>query len=218
MTPKYLKIVILSLLILSHDLGYSQDTWELRKDKNGVQVYYRNSQDSDIKELKIVAEITGSLTSAISVINDIEGMPNWVFNCEKAEILAGDTDSSFVFVNKTAFPFPFTDRELVFSCTTYQDTSTLVAYSRCIASPESLALNDNYVRVQHAISTWTFTPIGQNRLKAEYFLSTDPGGSIPAWLINWGLDYGPLKSLEKFKELLGSEKYRNGKLSFIKEP
>jgi len=212
------KAILFLIGILFFTDSYTQNTWELKKDIQGIQVYYRDNPASDIKELKIVTEIESSLASAISVINDIAEMPNWVFNCAKAEVKAGHIDSSFLFVNTTSFPFPFTDRELVFRCTTYQNIQTKEVHSRCIAEPKAIPINEEYIRVEEALSTWTFVPLAPNKVKAEYFLSLDPGGSIPAWLVNWGLDYGPVKTLKKFKVLVKSDQYRDKKVPYIKEP
>ena len=211
---------VISLWILSLSLIpplVAQDSWELKKDKNGIQVYYRDSPNSDIKELKITTLIQCRLSTAVSVVNDIPAMPDWVFRCEEAEVLEGSTDARFVFVNRTSMPFLFTDRELIFSCRTYQEENSLITHSECKALPNFLPENEDYVRIQNALSSWKFSPQKDGWIEAEYFLSLDPAGSIPAWLVNWGLDYGPLKTIDKFKSMLKEEKYAQQVLDYIEE-
>ncbi|MDW3647326.1 MAG: START domain-containing protein [Bacteroidia bacterium] len=211
---------VLSLFILAFSFSLllpAQENWELKKDKDDIQVYYRDSPTSDIKELKITTLIECKLSAAVSVVNDIAEMPNWVFRCEEAEVLQGNTNSNFVFVNRTSMPFLFTDRELIFSCRTYQEKNSLITHSECKALPNFLPDSEDYVRIQNALSSWKFTPQKNGWIEAEYFLSLDPAGSIPAWLVNWGLDYGPLKTIAKFKALVKEEKYASRKLDFIKE-
>jgi len=212
------KISLYILILLFYNFLPAQENWELKKDKNGIKVYYRDSQSSDIKELKITTRIKSRISAAVSVVNDIPEMPNWVFRCEEAEVLEGNTNSAFVFVNRTSMPFPFTDRELIFSCRTYQEENSLITHSECKAYPDYLPESEDYVRIQNALSTWKFSPKEDGWIEAEYFLALDPAGSIPAWLVNWGLDYGPLKTIDKFKAMVKEEKYASQKLTYIREP
>ncbi|MEM8888523.1 MAG: START domain-containing protein [Bacteroidota bacterium] len=212
------EISLCILVLIFGDFLLAQESWELKKNKDGIQVYYRDSQSSDIKELKITTRIKSRISAAVGVVNDIPQMPNWVFRCEEAEVLEGSTSSNFVFVNRTSMPFLFTDRELIFSCRTYQEENSLITHSECKANPDYLPESEDYVRIQNALSTWKFTPKENGWLEAEYFLALDPAGSIPAWLVNWGLDYGPLKTIDKFKAMVKEEKYANQKLTYIREP
>lgn len=212
------EISLCILVLIFGDFLLAQESWELKKNKDGIQVYYRDSQSSDIKELKITTRIKSRISAAVGVVNDIPQMPNWVFRCEEAEVLEGSTSSNFVFVNRTSMPFLFTDRELIFSCRTYQEENSLITHSECKANPDYLPESEDYVRIQNALSTWKFTPKENGWLEAEYFLALDPAGSIPAWLVNWGLDYGPLKTIDKFKAMVKEEKYASQKLTYIREP
>ena len=116
--------ILLGLLYFYPLNSFSQENWELQKSADGVEVYYRDSDSSEIKELKIVCQIEASFSSAIALINDIPSMPKWVFRCEEAKVLKSHDVSNFIFVNHTDFPFFFSDRELVFQCTTYKEKET----------------------------------------------------------------------------------------------
>ncbi|MEZ4774018.1 MAG: START domain-containing protein [Bacteroidia bacterium] len=209
----YLTIVFLMIPAYSH----SQADWELRKNSDDIQVYFRSSDDSDIKELKITTTLDCTLSSAISVINDIEKMPEWVYQCEEAEFIGKNEGAAFTFVNRTVVPFFFKDREIVLQCTTFQERPSLKTCSRCVARPDALALNPDYIRVEKAISEWTFWPQEDGTLKVEYFFIADPGGYVPAWLINFALDYGPVNTLKQFKKRVHLEEYAKARLTYIQD-
>lgn len=209
---------IISLFLLCQILPAQDDGWVPRKNKDGIQVFYRETPENDIKELKIVTHVTCSLSSAVSAINNIDEMPSWVYKCVGTEVLQTESESHFTFSSVTQFPVFFANRELVLTCTTYQDDN-LVVYSRCSNADEvSYPHKKKNIRIDPAISNWKFTPKPGGVITAEYYLLADPGGSIPAWIVNMGLDYGPVRTIRKFKKMVQSTDYKYESLSYITEP
>lgn len=212
------KTCIICFCLYVNTISAQTNEWELAKNKNGIKVYVRESPESAIKELKITLELSCTLSSAISVINDIGGMPDWVFNCIETKILDQESETSFTFSSTTDFPFLFSDRELVVRCTTYQDQKSCVVYSECShANPEKFPHQEKNIRINPAISNWKLTPKGGGLIEAEYYLLADPGGNIPAFVVNWGLDYGPVQTIKKFKKRVQLEKYKDRRLAYIRE-
>lgn len=211
-------ISIFALSLLFSSTHSQHDEWVLKKDKDGIEVYYREASGNDIKELKIVTDISCSLSSAVSAINNIDEMPSWVYKCAEAHILQTESESHFTFSSVTRFPVFFADRELVLTCTTYQDDD-LVVYSRCSNADAAIYPHKKRnVRIDPAISNWKFTPKPGGIITAEYYLLADPGGKIPAWLVNMGLDYGPVRTIKTFKKMVQSTDYKYESLSYITEP
>ncbi len=212
-----ISIISLSLLVLilpAQDAG-----WVPKKNKDGIQIFYRESSESDIKELKIVTQVSCSLSAAVSVINNIDEMPSWVYKCSETEVLQTESESHFTFSSVTQFPLFFSNRELVLTCTTYQDNNSLEVYSRCSNADVAIYPHkQKNIRIDPAISNWKFTPKPGGIITAEYYLLADPGGSIPAWLVNMGLDYGPVRTIKKFKKMVQSTDYKYESLSYITEP
>jgi hypothetical protein len=67
------------------------------------------------------------------------------------------------------------------------------------------------------IYTWTIKPLAKNKNKCEYFLLLDPGGDVPAWIINLFISEGPYSSLVKLKQRVNLPKYANTKFAWITE-
>lgn len=209
---------ILSVLCLIIPFAFAQPGWTFKKETNGIKVYFRESADSRIKEIKVTLQVKATLGAAAHIITDAEQFPGWVFQCREGKILKKITESDLYYYNLANFPWPLADREFILRCTTYQDPKTLTVYSLAAAAPSLLPENQKYVRVQLAESNFKLTPLKDGMIEVEYYLKADPGGSIPAWAVNWALDIGPVKSLAKFRELAQSEIYRGFELPFIREP
>jgi len=87
-----------------------------------------------------------------------------------------------------------------------------------VCGSATVVLNKNYVRVQLTVSQWKIEPDGPGYIKLEYYLKADPGGAIPAWMVNAALDNGPVKAMLALRYAVQREPYAARKLSYVKEP
>ena len=198
---------------------YSQDDdgWELKRDKGDIVVYIRETEGSDIKDLKFETELEASLNSIAAILMNVEGFDDWVYSSEISKTVEQISDTEVIYYNIIDFPWPLSNRDLVLRSRFWQDDATKAIHSQTYSVHDFLPEEDGLVRMTKADIHWIFTPIGNGKVKLVYTLSTDPGGSIPAWMINLAADQGPLMTMVKFKEEIEKEKYRNAKLAFVQE-
>jgi len=64
---------------------------------------------------------------------------------------------------------------------------------------------------------WLIDPAPGNTLKIDYTLQLDPGGSIPAWLVNMFIANGPVETFRRLKKQIQKPVYVNAHLPFIKD-
>ncbi|MEM1121376.1 MAG: hypothetical protein AAGJ18_13070 [Bacteroidota bacterium] len=115
------------------------------------------------------------------------------------------------------FPWPLDDRDLIVRSTMNQDPITKVVRSESFNEPDYIPVKKGLVRIPSLHLWWEFTPKESGVVEVEYFLSSDPGGLIPAWMINLALDQGPTQTIKAFREILKKPKYRDAQLDFISE-
>lgn len=215
-----IKISIFSYLFLSALPAFSQsskDGWELKRDKGNIKVYVRDAPDSKIKELKFTTTVNASLTAIAAILGHVEGYDEWVYASIKSERIKQVSDTEFYYYTEIDFPWPLSNRDLVLYSTMTQDPKTLALVSKTTSAHWMKKNVEDLVRIEKVFLQWTFTPLAKGEVKVDYFLKTDPGGMVPAWMINLAADQGPLQTMIKFKEAIEKEKYRNAKLAFVKE-
>ncbi len=191
--------------------------WELKRDKNGIKVFVREVAGSKIKEMKFTTTLLASIHTVGAVLANVEGYDEWVYANMHSETVKKISETECYYYCQLDFPWPLDNRDLVGHTVNWQDPKTLIFYSKTTSAHWMKSEEEGLVRITKADQLWTFTPLGNGWLRAEYSLSSDPGGSIPAWAINLAADQGPLQSMIKFKEMLAMEKYRNAKLAFLQE-
>lgn len=209
-----LAVLIFSLTAVSL---FAQTEWELKKNVDGIRVYYRESTESDIKELKMIFDVEASLTTIMAVLNDAESFHKWIYNLKELKVLERPSDKELVYYYEMDFPWPLYNRDAIAESSYYQDPATKIIYTKNYARPDRLPEKDGVIRLELTDVKWKITPIDENYANIEYYLLSDPGGNLPAWLVNMALDRGPVKSMQAFRALLKEDKYRQKQLAWVQD-
>jgi ribosome-associated toxin RatA of RatAB toxin-antitoxin module len=207
------KLLIFSIL---PTISFAQNEWELKKDSDGISVWWRATEGTDIKELKIQLEVNASLNTIAAVLSDVPKYEEWVYSTEKS-VVVEQNGTDLVYYNIMDFPWPMDDRDLVMLTDLKQDSLTKIITSNSTAVPEKVPYDDDMVRVEMTETQWIVTPLGNNRAKIDYTLISDPGGSIPAFLTNIAADYGPYKTMKAFRERVQRSEYKDAQVEGIEE-
>lgn len=109
------------------------------------------------------------------------------------------------------------DRDLVMRTNVIQDPVTKIITSKSTAAPDKVPYDDDMVRVEMTKTEWIVTPLGNNKARIDYRLISDPGGSIPSFLINIASDFGPYKTMAAFRKRVKLPEYREVNIEGIEE-
>ena len=83
---KQMRFHLLLFILFSCNLLVAQKDWQLKKNTNGIKVYYRAAANSDINELKIVTTMDVSIDAAEALLTDAKQHPNWIYSCTETQI------------------------------------------------------------------------------------------------------------------------------------
>jgi hypothetical protein len=210
-----------SLLVLSQclliQISVKSQAWTLKKDKDGIRVYSRESTNSKFNELKVECEIEGSLSKLAAVLLDVNNHGEWVYKTVKCELLHASAANDILFYTEIECPWPFQNRDVVVRVNLTQDSISKVLTIIDQSVPGYLPDKENIVRMKYSRVTWIVTPINATHLKIDYWVQIDPGGSIPAWLLNSFASKGPIESFTKLKQEIKLPRYANAKFAFLRD-
>lgn len=213
-------LLILTLPLLSGSRrppGADMDGWELKKQKDGIQVYVREQPGSPIKELKFSTTLRASLHAVGALLTDVEGYNDWVYASVVSRTIERVSDTEVYYYAELDFPWPFENRDLVLYSRFWQDPATYAIHSRTWSRHWMLPEKENIVRIKDTNLSWAFRPGPDGMVQVDYYLQSDPGGNIPAWMVNLAADQGPFQSMLRFREMLTRAPYRDRKLPFVRE-
>jgi hypothetical protein len=178
-------------------------------------VYYRKT--ADIYELKLTTSIKTSLGGLIQLFAEVENYPLWGYNIVEAKTLKKVSDTEMYYYSRIDFPWPMNDRDVIMHTHLEQNPHTKTVVSKSVSVYDFIHPKKDIVRMPVTRTTWTMTPGTNGWLYIEYYLYSDPGGSIPDWAVNMALDVGPRESIKGIRKLLANPKYQSAKLAYIKE-
>ena len=128
--------IICTLMLIGHWLiaqpaGDESQPWEVVKEDQHLMVYARKAAHSKIKEIKVETEVTGSLSSVIAVLRDIDAYPDWIYNLKSARQLPQATAQENFYYSEIKFPWPLSNRDYIARSQLIQDTLSRAITNRC---------------------------------------------------------------------------------------
>lgn len=201
MEGSHLRIILTLIIILFLFQGKS-NAWEKVKEKNGITVYTRKREGSGFKEFKAVMLIRTSLSSLIALVDDIEASPLWIDTCKEGTLLRRVSPKETYTYTVNDAPWPVRDRDAVVHNIIEQDPQSGVVTIRTTAVPDYIPEKPDLVRVKKIDAYWRFTPLGDGLVELVYNVYNDPGGNLPAWLVNSAAISQPYNTLINLKEII----------------
>ncbi len=213
---KYL-VFIFNIVSLNTFLVAQDTNWVLVKNCNEIQVYTQKVPDLQVKKVKVETVVVATLAQLITIFKDAENHSNWVFLSESAKIVEETDDNNWKYYNYTDTPWPVSNRDYYTSVVLVQNEIDYSITITSVALPDYEPEIDGCVRISYIESVWVFNPIGNGSVHISFELEVDPGGNIPAWLINFAVSKGPHNTMIGLIKELNTEKYQDVHLDYIDE-
>ncbi len=195
-----------------------EHAWELRRDRDDIQVYTRKVEGSRFKAVRAVMEINGSLNQLVGLVQDVAACPEWAALCKEARLIEQQSETDMYVHTLNDLPWPVSDRDAVAHVQWSQDAGTLAVTMVATATPDKLPTRRGVVRIGYAETSWVFTPKGDGRVEVVSLAHVDPSGGVPAWLTNRLLVDSPWDTMRDMRTLIDDGRYVDARFSFVSEP
>ena len=214
MGKKLILLLLLHLLLISqHANLFSQEPWKLVKNTDGIEVYTKK-HSSDFKTFKGHITLTESIHSFVALLNDVKGFLNWGYKLKQVSSLERSGDTLQIYQAIAEVPFPYKDREGVYSNKMKWHPETKTLFVSIEILDDYMSLNKKYTRVTGK-GFWEVKVLTSGKLDITFQMQINPGGSIPAWLVNLFIDSTPYYTLLHVREEIKKEKYQQKIFNFI---
>lgn len=211
-----LLLFIVFLLQISLEAQSAKASWKLKKEVDEMKVYTRKTEGSNLEEIKVNFIVPASLMSVVALVNDVPASTEWVYACGEARLVKQVSATESISYGRVSVPFPMSDRDYVVKSKLSQDAKTKEVFINTTHTSGHVANVEDCVRIPKMIIKWRIKPLAGQKVQIEYHLVSDPGGTIPDWVVNLAIDKGPVSSIKNMKEMLQQPKYRDAKLTYIK--
>lgn len=202
-------IYISFLLILKLNLAFGQSDWKLSTEKDGIRVYTSIVPDSKIKAVRVGCYLNATASQLVALLMDVKTSPDWEYHTKSCVLLKQVSSTELYYYSEISLPWPAENRDFVAHLIITQNPDTKVVTVEGPTVPGFVPVKKSIVRVVNSSGKWIITPVGADQLKVEYMIHVDPGGSVPAWLVNMFATEGPLKFFKSLKIQLRKPAYQN---------
>ncbi|MBS1528258.1 MAG: hypothetical protein JST19_21615 [Bacteroidetes bacterium] len=192
----------LLILIALSSLSHGQDNWQLVRDDDGIAVYTRRLPSERFKEVKADFELNATEDQLISVLQNISHHKDWSYGTKRTFLISRKNKDTLTYYSEVSLPWPLSNRDLVIQLSFKRDSADHTLRIQAKSVPGILPVNPGLVRVPFSLAQWDVKVLPNKLLQIQYTLSTDPGGAIPAWLVNFAASVGPYNSFKKLRELV----------------
>jgi hypothetical protein len=197
--------------------GRKDPEWELERQENGVSIYVRKVDDSPVLQVHGVKTIKTSLSALVALIKDSKGRQRWIYKNKRAKRLEERGDFEWIAYKEVEAPWPVSNRDMIVHTEMTQDPVTYIVRVDSVGLPDFLPQKKRIVRVPRLNTSWEFIPGKNGMVEVHFELAIELGGKLPAWLVNTSIDRGPYETILGMARFVKKLRYRNAKLSYIKE-
>ncbi len=201
--PPFLSfIVALSVVIIFTftPLKAEEEEWCFVYEADGITVHKRINEDTIFIEFKSTGVLRGEISDYLAVILDTEIMPDWAPQCIEAQNIESINDRETIVYVACNGVWPVADRDYVAKRTVSADSeiSTVRININLIESPDTPDIKGR-VHIPYLHCCWILKRINPSHTHVELRACVDPGGWLPAWLVNWGYRWIPYRYLKELE-------------------
>lgn len=184
-----MKFYIFLLNLLCITTVFSQKSWDLKKDKNNIQVYTKSVDSSKIKACKIQTEVVSTLAVIKDIITDGDRLKEWNYRTEDSKLLEKPSPNQYIIWTALDLPWPLKNRDviLMLNVTTISKNTLRIDV---MAAPEKLPRKKDYIRIEKFEGFWILEQ-KDSIVKITHQIHGDPSGNLPSWFVNSTITKAP---------------------------
>ncbi|NOT74274.1 MAG: hypothetical protein HOP08_05045 [Cyclobacteriaceae bacterium] len=191
----------------------AQTDCDLKVDKNGIKVYTCELKNSKFKSVKASFELESTLSQFAAAVLDIDRYKEWQYKTLEAMVLKKVSNGEVIYYTEAAAPILTSNRDFVIKLTVNQNQQTKDLQVDLVSLPKYIPEKENVIRVPYSKAQYTVKALSASRLKVDYYIEIDLGGSVPAWMVNSVAPQAPYETFKDLKKIIGE--YKNKGVSFV---
>jgi hypothetical protein len=191
------------MIVLSciYALRSEDNPWNLLRESDGIQVFSRMKEGSQIIEFKGVSREKVDIDTIASILLDIPSYPSWIEYIKVSKVIKRIDADNFYVYQRFKFFWPYNDRDIVVKITIDRryDEGLLHADMKAVQDGMYPVQND-CVRMKDMSGEITVKYVSADITEGNFSERFSPGGRVPDWMAKKINEYIPLVVLTKLKE------------------
>ncbi len=191
------------------------DDWQLQTNRDGIQVYTRAQPGSRFQEVKVEAQLPGTLAQLVALYSDVANYPHVIRHTRRAYVLRAVSETEFFYYLESQLPAPVANRDLVTRLQFAYSPATHCLQIHTRSVDGLVPAQAGLVRVPYWRGEWQVWARSASRLQITYCFRVDPGGALPAWLVNRLAPVAPYQAFMELRRSLALPRYQGRHFAFL---
>ena len=173
--------------------------WTELSDEDGIRIWQRKIENSGFVAFRGQMVMQASIKKLLAVLHDQERKMEWMHNCAANDVIERRGLGKLVIYNRTAVNVLFvSDRDVVVETSlTIRPMERRVRVDAWSVTHPDWPEQGGAVRMRKLKLIWDLVSVSPELTEVTYEVQADPGGWLPAWLVNRVSKKIPYHSLEK---------------------
>lgn len=180
-------LTALALMVVLADAP-KNDGWEVAAQEDNLTVYARDRKDTSVREMKAVGTIDAPPEKVWKALRDYDHYSKNMPYTEVSKIVAREGGDKVIWFYSVVNTPIVAKRDYCIKLTDVSKWDGGKGYLKVIwtaSNDKAPPKQEDVVRVTVNDGYWLLEPAdGGKKTKATYYVFTDPGGSLPKWLVN----------------------------------
>lgn len=202
----------LLLTVLAHGLMAQNevleihDDWRLKKDKDGIRVYTRWIEASEVRkarQMKVEMSVVASIDDFLEILKDDGNAKKWVYRARELYNFDFKDDNNWYTYTELSIPWPFQNKDLITKNTVVRFPDEQKVRVDLDGVMDYLPEKKSLSRIPHFEGGWTFTQVGPEEVEVEYCVFTKSEPVLPRWITDPIVEQGAWDTLDKMRAMIG---------------
>ena len=201
-----------SFYVEVRDAGATEPTSEWREvaDEEGIVVYQREVPGTSFVSFRGIGVVKADIFDVYAVLFDTKNKTKLLSNCIDYQLLRYKGLGNLIIYTQTGAPFVFiSNRDSVLETrVTFENAKNRILASFQKTDDSIFPPIDDAVRTVSVKGGWILEALVDGTTRVTYEVNADPGGLLPAWLVNLGSRKLPLNTIRNMRlQVLEKEAY-----------
>jgi len=193
---------VMTFMTVTSVSAAASGSWEEIVNDDGVKVWRKKFEGSPFVAFRGETLVDVSIKKVLAVLNDQDKKTSWMHRCVANYAIEYKKLGQVIIYNRTGSNFPLVaDRDVVVETNlTYDTKNGVIDIVAVDTTHKDGPPIDGVVRMKKLRLNWRLTFVSKNKTLVRYEVQTDPGGALPAWVVNLVSRGVPKKTLAGLKK------------------
>jgi hypothetical protein len=181
-----------------------QNNWTLQKEKDGIKISNRHAQASQFNDIRVELDLPGNTEQLAAILLDVNQYKEWGYATKKSALVRQLAPDKLIYYTEIEVPWPATNRCFYANFELKRDLTGHSIQVMAVNLPGYGPVSKDLLEVPFTKGVWNIKMISPKSIHVDYVLELNPGGSLPAWVLNLFSSKGPMETFENIKKKMAA--------------